>query len=435
MTATSFTPETESAAYRAEPWRALGRILLASDGTSSADAAFIVARQLAARTGADVHVLSVLEPLPVLAPAPELLVAPPVEWDTSRAELMRKNVRHQMRAAGAQAGWTTEVQLDRPSTAIAQVARQRRANLILTGLRHHNVLDHLLGGETPLHAAQHAEVPLLAVAPGTTRLPRTILVAVDFTPASLRAARVALELFPDATKMYLVHVKPRIDAAAGESTVWERVYEDGIPSAFEHFRAQLRGGNIVESITLRGNAAKEILDFAEYANADLVVAGIHRRGILRRLLPRELLNKLMRGTTRSVLLVPETPAGQLGELSRGPRYRTVALREPAEWPVRLREFTQRNAGRRVTLEVDDHELGAQAQAVAYPLLGVDFDRHDERVQIMLGDGGPGGRHLTRSVPNPITIEILQAREGGKGGGDIALRIVHGAGQTLLMFMP
>jgi nucleotide-binding universal stress UspA family protein len=435
MTATSFTPEMDRAAYGAEPWRVLGRILLASDGSASADAAFVLARLLAGRTGADVHVLSALEPLPALVPSPDLLAAPPVEWDTSRAERMRQNVRRQMQAAGAQAGWTTEVQLDRPVPAIAQVARQQRANLIITGLRQHTVLEHLLGGETPLHAAQQAEVPLLAVAPGTTRLPRTILVAVDFTPASLHAARVALELFPDATKVYLVHVKPRIDAAVGESSGWERAYEEGVPSAFEHFRAQLRAGSIVESITLRGNTASEILDFAEYASAELVVAGIHRRGILRRLLPRELLNKLMRGTTRSVLLVPETPASQLGESSGRSQYRTVTLREPAEWAKRLREFTQRNAGRRVTLEVDDSELGAQAQAVAYPLLGVDFDRHDGRVQIMLGDGGPGGRHLTRSVPSPVAIEILQAREGGKGRGDTALRIVHGAGQTLLMFTP
>jgi nucleotide-binding universal stress UspA family protein len=435
MSATSFTPEAESAAYAAEPWRALGRILLASDGSASADSAFVVARLLAGRTGADVHVLSLLEPLPVLVPVPELLAAPPVEWDTSRAERMRQNVRRQMRAAGAQTGWTTEVHIDRPVPAIAQVAKQRRSSLIITGLRQHSALEHLLGGETPLHAAQQAEVPLLAVAPGTAGLPRTILVGVDFTPASLRAARVALELFPDATKVYLVHVKPRIDAAVGEATGWERVYEEGIPSAFEHFRAQLRAGRIAESITLRGSAAREILDFAEYARADIIVAGIHRRGVLRRLLPRELLNKLMRGTTRSVLLVPETPASQLGELGGGPRYRTVALRAPAEWAERLREFTQRNAGRRVTLEVDDSELGAQAQAVAYPLLGVDFDRHDGRVQIMLGDGGPGGRHLTRSVPNPVAIEILQTREGGKGGGDTALRVVHGAGQTLLMFTP
>ncbi|HJU66299.1 MAG TPA: universal stress protein [Gemmatimonadaceae bacterium] len=431
MVATSFTPASNSDTYRAEPWRALGRILLASDGTASADAAFVIARQLAARTGADVHVLSVLEPLPVLVPAPDMLLAPPLEWDTSRAEQMRAGVRRQMREAAAQPRWTLEVQLDRPVPAIAHVAKQRQANLIITGLRRHNVLDYLLGGETPLHAAQHAEIPLLAIAPGTNRLPRTMLVAVDFTPTSVHATHVALELFPETTKVFLVHVRPRIDPAADEATGWERAYESGIPAAFEHLMKQLPQGLSVEPITLRGNTAAEIVDFADYARVDLVVAGIHRRGILRRLLPREMLTKLMRGTTCSVLLVPETPAGQLGELAGRPRLRTLVLREPTQWSDRLREFTRRNAGRRVTLEVDDGELGAQAQAFAYPLLGVDFDKHDERVQIMLGDAEPGGRHLTRSVSNPISIEIVQAREGA----DTALRVAHGAGQTLLMFTP
>ena len=102
----------------------------------------------------------------------------------------------------------------------------------------------------------------------------------------------------------------------------------------------------------------------------------------------------------------------------------VALRD---WAVRLEEFTKRNAGRRVTVEVDDPELGAQAQEHDYPLLGVAYDHRDARVEIMLGELGYDGRHLTRSIGDVSSIDVLTDDQDR----DLALRVQHGAGQTLL----
>jgi len=80
-----------------------------------------------------------------------------------------------------------------------------------------------------------------------------------------------------------------------------------------------------------------------------------------------------------------------------------------------------------SLEVDDPELGAQAQEHDYPFLGAAYDRHDRRVEIMLGDFKGVGRHLTRGIANVTAIDILQ----DENGRDWILRVVHGNGQTIL----
>jgi hypothetical protein len=48
---------------------------------------------------------------------------------------------------------------------------------------------------------------------------------------------------------------------------------------------------------------------------------------------------------------------------------------------------------------------------------------------MLGDEASHGRHLTRSIGGVDTIDVMTDKQGR----DIALRIAHGAGQTLLTF--
>ena len=99
------------------------------------------------------------------------------------------------------------------------------------------------------------------------------------------------------------------------------------------------------------------------------------------------------------------------------------------WSETLASFGRRNAGRRTILEVDDLELGAQAQEYNYPLLGAMYDERAERVELMLGDATAGGRHLTRSIGNVLGVDVLTDGEGH----DVALRVQHGTSQTLLTF--
>lgn len=100
---------------------------------------------------------------------------------------------------------------------------------------------------------------------------------------------------------------------------------------------------------------------------------------------------------------------------------------PTDWVGALREFTRRNAGRNALLEVDAPELGAQRSGQDLPLRGVSYDPRDRRVEMMLGEMGLPGSHLTHSIGEVAEIDLLV----GEDGRDRVLRVGAAGGQTLL----
>ena len=100
----------------------------------------------------------------------------------------------------------------------------------------------------------------------------------------------------------------------------------------------------------------------------------------------------------------------------------------AEWVVGLRQFTDRNAGRRTVLVENGSDRLERAEERGYPLRGVAFDPRDGRVEIMLGDQASVDRHLTHSIPGPTVIDVV--RDGQ--GRDEALRIEHGSGSRTIL---
>lgn len=101
-----------------------------------------------------------------------------------------------------------------------------------------------------------------------------------------------------------------------------------------------------------------------------------------------------------------------------------------DWAVGLQAFTHRNAGRRTILEEAAPAAVSQEEEKDYPFWGVSWDPRDGRVQIMLGEQGSVEQHLTRSIPAARRIERVRS----EGGRDLALRILHDGGQTLLRFV-
>jgi hypothetical protein len=107
---------------------------------------------------------------------------------------------------------------------------------------------------------------------------------------------------------------------------------------------------------------------------------------------------------------------------------TDVIRDSQKWSAALREFTARNAGRVVNLEVDDPEIGALVEASRYPFLGADYDHKDGRLTLTLGYTKGLDRHLSRTIAGPESVSILRVK-----GRDAALSVAHAGGQTLLNF--
>ncbi len=408
-------------------------IIVATDGSDSSDAAFVAARLIEARIGAPVSVLTVLEQPLAYFPAPYPIM--PIEIEQAQIEAMANRARGQLRTViGETSNWAVDVRIGQPAWTINQVARERSADIILTGLSKHGILDRVFGEETSPHIAQIADVPLMTVAAGTVRLPRTVVIALDpFSPALPESAALRA-LLSEVETVRFVNVQPRATDTLGYApAAWDQTYEEGLQAAVKRVRESIDVPDAAcRDLTVAlGNPAREILRVTNEVKADLLVVAQRRRGIFRSHPGGGLAARLLRGANCSVLVIPQAAADQ------APRRRasvtsahTTTLVDRSQWLPRLGEISRRNAGRRVSLEVDDIVLGAQAQASDYPFLGADYDHADDRVTIMLGRMDGSTSHLSHSIIAPRSVDILEGNDGRLR----VLRIENDAGQVLMTFL-
>ncbi len=403
-------------------------VLVASDGTGQSDGALRVALARAEALRATVEVVTVAVPDPIATPETPFSL-----W--SEALLQRRNdqrqaVEAQIERVTARPRVNPVTVLDgTPSFTIARAAIEQHASLVVVGLGRHNVIDRLFSDETALQLARISRVPVLAVPAAATAVPRHAVVAVDFSELSLRAAQAAIEAVSDDGRVELVHVMPYMKespfALEGEEP-YRTWVEDRLATLIGSL--VVPPGISVNAVAVRGRPAPDLLAYAQRVEADLVVAGSHGRGLVARAFLGSVTTKLMRAATCSVLAVPRDPPPSL----TAPRDAAHAIpRREEAWTELLEAFTRRNLGRRTILEVDDLEIGAQAQEYNYPLIAALYDGRDHRLQIMLGDRTAHGRHLSRNIGGVVAVDVLS--DGN--GHDVALRLEHGSSQTLLTFAP
>jgi nucleotide-binding universal stress UspA family protein len=398
-------------------------VVIATDGRQQSDAALTIGRLLAG--GADAfRLVTVLETLPMV---PDMPIPVPIDVENARRDDAKRDAVNQTCRVWDVA-CDVEVRDGDPATVIARIAHDAGATMIVAGLGRHRVTDRIFGDETALRLIRAADVPVLATAPSLMHAPRRIVVAVDFSETSLRAARLALDLAASGATIYLTHVAPR-DSSLHDWKGWGAKYKDGVGNALQKTREQLRvpAGMIVQNVLLQGDPATELLAFATSLNADLIATGSHGHGFVARLLVGSVTTRLVRCSTCSVLTVPHAAA--MTRVRTSAEAPVVRKLPHAEWTAQLDAFSRRNVGRRGTLEVDDPEIGAQAQEFDYPLSGATYDAHDQRVALMFGEPGWGAPHLTRGISGVTSVDIAQDDRGC----DVAIRIAHGAGQTLLTF--
>lgn len=417
LNALSAAPELGVRASRSAP------IIVATDGRAQSDSALVVGRLLA-ETADALRVVTVLKTIPVI---PEAQLTVSADLEAARRAEMRRAVKAQMSRT-----WDDEYDLEvrdgDPASVIVSLAHDTGATMIVSGLGRHRVTDRVFGDETALRLIRMSHVPVFAAANGLTRAPRRIVVAVDFSETSLRAARLALEVASPNATIYLAHVAPR-DSTLYDWKGWGATYKQDAGDALQKTREQLRVPKdiTVQQVLLQGDPATELLAFATSVNADLIATGSHGHGFVARMLIGSVTTRIVRCSTCSVLSIPHTAIMTRVRTTVEPP--VVSAIAHADWVEELDTFTKRNAGRRGVLEVDDPEIGAQAQEFDYPLLGATFDVHDQRVELMFGDNGLTGRHLARGIGGVTGIDVLRDDRGH----DLAIRIAHGAGQTLLTF--
>jgi nucleotide-binding universal stress UspA family protein len=136
-----------------------------------------------------------------------------------------------------------------------------------------------------------------------------ILIALDESLISLRAAREAGRLFGDAEYMVVNvtrHAVPWV-AAGAFGTVYPVPLTELRPSRLDEDElrtlAEQAGIHAAEVLPEFGDPASAICDAAEEHDVDVVVVGSHDKGVLRRLIDPSVAQAVVRGTDRPVLVV------------------------------------------------------------------------------------------------------------------------------------
>ena len=280
-------------------------IVVGVDGSAESMAAFNTAATLARTRKCAMHVVSVIPVFPDYRIDPQHEGARNVE--ELRVQLRESSIRDMFHAVGGEKEkWTYQVIIGRPAEALARIADERRADLVILGRRDHGVLDRLVSGETSLQVMRLSSVPVLAV-PSDLERADNIVVASDFSPASERAAKIAVELARKSGAVYLVYVEPPADFLPGGFTLPDEPQSsEGVSVRFRRLIKALDvpEGMRVESVVLNGKPVRAVLEFAYRVGADMIAAGSHGHTRLQRLILCSVSSGLVRNAACSVLVVP-----------------------------------------------------------------------------------------------------------------------------------
>jgi nucleotide-binding universal stress UspA family protein len=407
-----------------------GPILLATDGTSQSGAAVVAARLLAEQLGLPFEVVTVLEP--DLAYGVALggtpLYLPDVD-EARRARRMTEVLDYVTRFSGGAAPPTMHVRFGAIAEEIADVALTRSATMVVVGSAPHQRVSRMIAGERAVHVLRASPVPVLSVPPGFSALPRNVLVGVDFAPASVHAAQVALLLLTNGGTLTLLHM---LSPLLGDAPIRDAEGHpaDAVQTLFERVRNELRpyvpDGVAIETRVRTGDDADGIVRCATATEADVVAVGTHGPRLLERVFLGSVASSVVHSAPQTVLAVPPPSSAEaLGLWFRITGTATSA--KSGEWTDALNDFTRRNTGRRATIEIDDPEIGAQMLGRG-ALVGVTYDPHDRRVEIMVGDAHRARRHLMHSIPKVESI----AMTADEHSATEALELRHGRGHTLVL---
>ncbi len=247
------------------------RILVAYDGSRSAQAALRMGIDLAKGFGAELQTVSVQEHLPRYA-------ATIGEVEEAKAEIdayfqkLTKEARDEALQSGVEL--ETLVRRGHEVEAILAVAREGKVDLILIGYQGHSRLFERLIGSTAQSLGRVASCSVLLTRSGASGDGlggiKRILVGLDGSPLGRLAFHTALNLAILARGSVVgVTVREVSAAVRPEAVDWSDVQQLQA-AAEEHARA---AGIAFESVARAGHAAQTLSDQARERAADLIVLG------------------------------------------------------------------------------------------------------------------------------------------------------------------
>jgi len=252
----------------------IGGIVVGFDGSPASRSAIETASAIAVANGWKVRVVSVIPPMSsykLNLGADE----PPAEIEDLRIQLRDAAIRDAIGTQLDRAEWVRQVVIGKPAREIAEVADKCAANLIILGHSQRHGIERLLSSGTTSQVLHSSSVPVLLVENEIAK-PASVVVAVDFSRASARAASVALQMVASPGTVYLAYVQESLGIAPERVTARDaESYSGETLGLFRRLLARLRPprGVVVQTVVLNGIPVPAITEFCQQVGADLLAVG------------------------------------------------------------------------------------------------------------------------------------------------------------------
>jgi nucleotide-binding universal stress UspA family protein len=193
-----------------------------------------------------------------------------------------------------------------PAESLLSIAAREGCDLIVTGIARDETLGRMVLGNTVNRLVRGSPTPVLVVHDRAVRPYRRIVVATDFSEASLQALLVTSSLFP-ARDLTLFHAYDMPFSGYLDDREYSkslRAMEKELGTKFlgdERLNPGLRGRTDV--VIEHGTPERLLNDYVEDQNVDLTVIGSHGRGVLFDALIGSTARSLIEGLDGDLLVV------------------------------------------------------------------------------------------------------------------------------------
>jgi nucleotide-binding universal stress UspA family protein len=274
----------------------LKSVLIATDFSKTSERPLRHALALARHYGSKFCLAHVVSAMGFRLAGPDVVsAATDAAWRDGR------NLENDLVQSGALAGLRHDVivRLGDVWPQLEQVIRQEEVDMVVIGTHGRRGLGKLVLGSVAEQIFRHADCPVLTVGPGcgeespaqTTRPVRPFLFATDFQETSLHALPCAISFANHfGARLVLLHVIPSVPMPSGPKwcTAGDvmRMRESARMAGLRQLEALIP--NHIdwkvrpEFVVQFGSSSEKILQTADTLQADAIVMGLHRSGLIRR---------------------------------------------------------------------------------------------------------------------------------------------------------
>jgi len=292
----------------------LARILAATDLSASARHTVARAFQIAASGDCELHILHAMELDALDSSLREMLVG---EVGTVKAALVNDARERLSQLAGDPANHqgiaaSTRVVVGNPLATITAEAGAMDASLVVLGARGDSFLRHALLGSTAARLLRKsARHPVLVVKQPPHDAYRSVLVAVDFSPVSIEAIRMARQLAPQADMTLLHAFELPYEGKLAFAGVDEQIVRQYVTTGSETRRKRLHDLAAAAGLApadysarvMHGDPSQQVIAMEQEVDADLIVVGKHGTHVAEELLLGSMTKHVLAESQCDVLVI------------------------------------------------------------------------------------------------------------------------------------